>query len=155
MPLLAESSVRGRVIGVSKVRVFSTLMCVRRSSCHFCGLSQFTALKLYSHLQAVSLQLPSNSSPTQIICFNQASLQTLLGMPCSFPASAIVHIVCSSKKPSVTLSCPPSVSVWLKSRLLCETLQYLGLFGLILTLLVSITAFSLFVLFYSFLWFMY
>lgn len=61
MPLLAESSVRGRVIGVSKVRVFSTLMCVRRSSCHFCGLSQFTALKVYSHLQAVSLQLPSNS----------------------------------------------------------------------------------------------
>lgn len=61
MPLLAESSVRGRVIGVSKVSVFSMLMCVRRSSCHFCGLSQFTALKVYSHLQAVSLQLPSNS----------------------------------------------------------------------------------------------
>lgn len=56
---------------------------------------------------------------------------------------------------SVILSCPPSGSVWLKSRLLGKTFHYLGLFALVLTLLVSTRAFSPFVLFYSFLWFMY
>lgn len=46
-------------------------------------------------------------------------------------------------------------AIQLKSRLLCETLHYSGLFGLILTLLVCSTAFSLFVLLYGFLCLMY
>lgn len=108
--------------------VFSTLMCVRRSRCRFCGLSQFTALKVYSHLQSVSPKLLFSSSPTWIFCSNQASLQTLLDMPCSFPASAVTHIVSSSLLSSLALLQDPSGSSPDFSVKLSTTLAFLHLF---------------------------
>lgn len=134
----------------------------RQSSLNSCVLGnlgaisvaiQFIALKFYPTLQSVSPKLPSNSSPTWVFCSHQASLQTLLDVPCSFSVSTLTHID-SSKEAFCYPLCPPSVSAQLKSRLRLKTLHYSCLFGLVLTLLVSTTAFSP-VLFYSFLWFMY
>lgn len=124
--------------------VFSTLMCVRRSRCRFCGLSQFTALKVYSHLQSVSPNM------NLLLQSGQSSDSPRHAM---FIPSFRHHSYCFFF--SVILSCPPSGSIWLKSRLLGKTFHCLGLFALVLTLLVSTRAFSPFVLFYSFLWFMY
>ena len=135
--------------------VSSTLMCVRRSRCRFCGLSQFTALKVYSRSESVSPKLPFNSSQHE----SSAPIRPVfrLSLTChvhsQLPPSLILFLL--PRKYSVILSCPPSGSVCRKSKLLGKTFHYLGLFALVLTLLVSTRAFSPFVLFYSFLWFMY
>lgn len=99
-----------------------------------------------------SLSPTSNFFPKWIFCSHQASFQTLLVMPCSFSVFNLAHICLffqGSTLISFLLSFTPPTSH------LCETLHYPGIFGLVLTFLVSTTAISPSFLFYSFLWLMY
>lgn len=77
-------------------------------------------------------------------------LEQSLDYPCHdiFSVSSLAYIVSSSEKTLCCPFCPPSVSVQLKSRLLCETLYYPGIFGPVLALLVSIRTFDPFFFFW-------